>query len=182
MIATQADVCAAHSSPCIRSLVDAWVFALTSLSSFSCVHFSSGSMASSQPAVAPGAAGAASTLRALLQGAPSLFASLQRQRANLERFLCDRADDFAALPYVPWTTPPAQPAPGTAMRASSLSSAHIGVYPTEERRSAASKRRAGGRKCATRPVSDLLRLLLLLVLAVAIWLRTTLASSCRSIC
>ena len=76
-------------------------------------------------------------MRALLQGAPSPLAALAAQRANLERFLLARADAFAALRYIPWTTPPLQPAPGTTMRASTLSAAHLGVYPSEQRRSAA---------------------------------------------
>jgi len=85
----------------------------------------------------PAGAGALTNAQSLLQGAPSLLQLLQRQRANLDTFLRANAAAFAALRYEPWTTPPVQPAPGSTLRTSSLAPAHLGVYPTQPLRSAA---------------------------------------------
>jgi len=55
-------------------------------------------------AAATGASGIASSqVRALLQGLPDRAHALAQQKSNLDRFLFDHAQEFAALPYHPWT-------------------------------------------------------------------------------
>lgn len=68
-------------------------------------------------------------IRELLLGAPSRGVALQRQRRNLELFVFDNADEFAALPYVPWTVATSGEEERTTMRASRLVSTLFGVYP-----------------------------------------------------
>lgn len=96
----------------------------------------------------PAGAGALTNAHALMQGAPSLLELLKRQRVNLETFLRANAAAFAALRYEPWTTPPAKPAPGATLRTSSLAPDHLGVFPTEQLRSAAST--TAGQLCSFR--------------------------------
>jgi len=46
---------------------------------------------------------AAGHVRSLAVGLPDRNAALRAQRANLQRFVNDNADDFAAMPFHPWT-------------------------------------------------------------------------------
>ena len=144
-------------------------------------------MSASASSTAAGA-GALSNAHSLLQGAPSRFVLLQRQRANLDTFLRSHAASFAALRYEPWTTPSTQPAPAVTIRASSLSPAHLGVYPAETRRFVVSSKSSDCclRAAATVPLltahfsSDACVCVCVCAAEVATWQHIIPAYSCRS--
>jgi hypothetical protein len=73
--------------------------------------------------------------RPLLAGLPDRGAALQRQKANLVQFAADpaHAKAFAAMPYEPWTSAPAQPKGANGFQFEVRASTHVrglrGVFP-----------------------------------------------------
>lgn len=63
-------------------------------------------------ATAASSAASAAASRPLLAGLPPHAQALQRQRANLARFLADNAVPFEEMPYEPWTVVPLSAAVG----------------------------------------------------------------------
>jgi hypothetical protein len=75
--------------------------------------------------------------RPLLAGLPDRVEALKRQRANLVKFAAapEYADAFAAMPYEPWTSAPAQATGANGFHFEARASTHVpglrGVFPRQ---------------------------------------------------